>query len=98
MVLFEIDSNAILVESVRDRTSGELVKAYQTLVDRLKERGFEPKLYIFDNKCLAEFKEAITRNGMEYQRLPPHDHHRDIAKKTLQTFKDNLSLSFVGQM
>ena len=65
MVLFEIDSNGILVESLRDRTSGELVKAHQTLVDRLKERCFEPKLHILDNECLVEFKEAIAKNGME---------------------------------
>ena len=66
MVLFKINSNVILVESLRDRKSEELVKAHQTLVDRLKERCFEPKLHILDNECSAEFKEVIARNGMEY--------------------------------
>ena len=50
MVLFEIDSNVILVESMRNRTSGEMVKAYQTLVNRLKEQGFEPKMHVLNNK------------------------------------------------
>ena len=33
MVLFELDNNAILVESMWNCTSGEMVKAYQTLID-----------------------------------------------------------------
>ena len=39
MVLIEMDSSSILVEAMRDRTSGEMVKAYQTLVDRLTASG-----------------------------------------------------------
>ena len=88
MVVFEIDSNVILVESMRNRTSGEMVKSYQTFGNRLKEQGFEPKMHVLDNECSAEFKEAIAKNGMEYQPVPPHNHLRNIVKKALQTFKD----------
>jgi hypothetical protein len=35
MVLVELYSNAILVEGMKDRTSGEMIHAYQHLVDRL---------------------------------------------------------------
>ena len=35
MVLVELYSNAILVEGMKDRTSGEMIRAYQHLVDRL---------------------------------------------------------------
>ena len=83
MVLLKIDSNGIFVESLRDRTTGELVKAYQTIVDRLKEKGFEPKWHILDNECSAEFKETIAKNGMEYQLVPPNDHRRNISEKAL---------------
>ena len=96
MVLFKINSNVILVESLRDRTSGELVKAHQTLVDRLKERCFEPKLHILDNECLVEFKEAIAKNGMEYQLVPPNDNCQNIAKKALQTFKHHFVAVLCG--
>ena len=96
MVLFGINSNGILVESMRNRTSGEMVKAYQTLVDRLKERGFKPKLRILDNECLTEFKEAIARNGMDHQLVSPNDHHRNNAKKSLQTFKHHFVAILCG--
>ena len=96
MVLYKIDSNGILAESLRDRTSGELVKAYQTLVDRLKEKGFEPKLHILDSECSAEFKEAIAKNGMRYQLVPPNDHRRNISEKALQAFKHHFGAVLCG--
>ena len=33
MVLIKLDSKSILVEPMRDRTSGEMIQAYQVLVD-----------------------------------------------------------------
>ena len=33
MVLFEIDSNNILVEPMKSRSAGNMILAYQTLVD-----------------------------------------------------------------
>jgi hypothetical protein len=38
MVLCEIDSNAILVEALRNRSEGELMKTYQTLVNCLHSK------------------------------------------------------------
>ena len=43
MVLVELDSHAILVEAMRDRTSGEMIQAYQILMDRLKKTRFQTK-------------------------------------------------------
>ena len=45
----------------------------------------KPRMYILDNKWLDEFKKAIKTNNMEYQLVPPHDHRRNIAEKTVQT-------------
>jgi len=50
MVLVELDSNAILVEGMKDRTSGEMIPAYQHLVDHLKTAGIQPKHHILDNE------------------------------------------------
>ena len=36
MVLTEMDSDAILVEAMKNRKSGEMVRAYQKLVEKLK--------------------------------------------------------------
>ncbi len=87
MVLIKIDSNAILVEAMKNRTTGEMIRAYQVLVNRLCSAGVTPKMHILDNECSAEFKERIKSNNMQYQLVPPHNHRRNIAEKAVQVFK-----------
>ena len=38
MVLYEMDSDSILMEGMQDRISGGMVAAYQVLVDRIEEK------------------------------------------------------------
>ena len=89
MVLFELDSNNILVEPMKSRTAGNTILAYQTLVNRLKEKCIHPAMHLLNNECSAEMKIAIQRNGMKYQLVPPHDHIRNIAEKAIHVIKDH---------
>ena len=89
MVMAESDSDAILVEPMKNRTSGEMVRAYQVLIDRLNEAGIFPTEHILNNEKSAEFLEVIKKNKMTYQLVPPHDHRRNRAEKAIQTFKDH---------
>ena len=50
MVLFELDSNSILSEPTRNRTAGEMIRSYQKWIDRLREKGIQPKLHLLDNE------------------------------------------------
>ncbi len=96
MVLTEIESNAILVEAMKNRTSGEMICAYQVLVDQLCSVGIAPKQHILDNECSNDFKEAIKTNNMTYQLVPPHDYQRNKAEKAIQTFKDYFAAILCG--
>ncbi len=96
MVLAEIDSDAILVEPMKNRTAGEMVWAYQVLIDCLNLAGIFPKLHILDNECSADMKETIKSNNMEFQLVPPHDHCCNLAEKAIQTFKDHFVAILCG--
>jgi hypothetical protein len=96
MVLAEVDSNAILVEPMKNRTAGKMVWAYQVLIDRLNSAGIFPKLHILDNECSADIKKTIKSNKMDFQLVPPHDHHRNLAEKAIQTFKDQFVAILCG--
>jgi hypothetical protein len=87
MVLVEIDSSAILVESMKNCTSVKMIRAYQHLIDRLKTAGIEPQRHVLDNKCSVELKDTIMKNNMTFQLVSPHDHCQNIAEKAIQTFK-----------
>ena len=87
MVLIKIDSNAILVEAMKNQSMGEMMRAYQVIVNCLRSTGVTPEMLILDNECSAEFKERNKSNNMQYQLVPPRDHKRNIAEKAIQVFK-----------
>ena len=55
MVLTKSDSDVILVEPMKNRTSGEMIRAYQALINHLHAANIIPKQHILDNECLVEF-------------------------------------------
>ena len=62
MVLVHIDSSAILVVAMKDCTSGDMIRVYQYLINRLNSRGICPQHHVLDNKCSAKFKATIKSN------------------------------------
>jgi hypothetical protein len=88
MVLTEIDGDAILIEPMKNRITGKMIRVYQTLIDQLRTAGIVPKLHILDSKCSQDFKDTINLNKMMFQLVHPHDHCCNLAEKAIQTFKD----------
>ena len=74
MIMCEMDGNAIMSEGLRDRTAGEIIKAYQKLVKRLRKAGIRPKKHVLDNECAEEYKQAISDNEMQYELVPKGQH------------------------
>ena len=96
MVLCEVDSNYIMVEPMMNRTAGEMVRVYQTLIDRLNSRGIYPKLQLLDNEISAEYENVITSNHITFQLVPPHNHRRNLAERAIQTFKAHFIAMLCG--
>ncbi len=96
MVLIESDSDVILVEAIKNQSSGEMIQAFQKLIDRLHAAGIAPKHHILDNECSDGFKDTIKSNNMMYQLVPPHNHCCNHAKKAIQTFKDHFVVILCG--
>ena len=48
--MVEIDSNYVLVQPMKNRTDDEMIKAYQTLLKRLKQAGVETKKHVLNNE------------------------------------------------
>jgi hypothetical protein len=51
MVLYEYDGNSILAEPIKNRTSAELLRAFQVMENILTARGLQPKLMRLDNEA-----------------------------------------------
>ena len=63
MVMVEIDSNAILVEPIKNRTDAELTRAYHTMMLQLKQAGIIPQKHILENK-VSNAMNTIIRDGI----------------------------------
>jgi hypothetical protein len=97
MVLVEIDSNAILVEPMKNRKDAEMIRAYNALLLQLKRAGIIPKKYVLDNKVLENMKNHICdtcKMNMEF--VPPRCHQRNAAEVAICNFKSHFLSILAG--
>ena len=89
LVVYDYDSNAILTEPIKNRQAASIRDGFNKIVNRLKERGAKPKLYILDNEISGEFKSALKKHKVDFQLAPPNQHRRNAAERAIQTFKNH---------
>ena len=81
MVLVEIDSSAILVEPIKNRSDAKLTSAYSALMSLLHKAGVAPCKHVLDNKISSSMKALITKKyKMVYKLVPPDCHRRNVAE------------------
>ena len=59
MVMVEIDSNAILVDPIKNRTDAELTRAYCAMMLRLKHAGIILQKHLLENEVSNAMKTII---------------------------------------
>jgi hypothetical protein len=89
LIVYDYDSNAILVETLKSRQAGEIKKAWETMHLTLNSHGSSPKLYILDNEASGDLKNAMKKYKVDYQLAPPHMHRQNSAERAIQTFKNH---------
>jgi hypothetical protein len=72
---------------MKNRTAGEMICAYQALVDRLHSAEIQPKMHLLNNERSADFKEWIKFNQMKYQLIPQNNHRQNTAETAIKIFK-----------
>lgn len=96
MVLYDYDSNSILIEAMRNKTDNEMIRAYQLLHDRLVERGVKPRLQRLDNEASRRLKQFISAQDIELQLVPPRSHRANAAERAIRTFKNHFIAILCG--
>lgn len=87
LVVYDYDSNAILVELLKSRNGTDIKTAYMKIYDKLAQRGCAPKVFILDNEVSTELTSAFTKKKIQYQLVPPDVHRRNAAERAIQTWK-----------
>eukprot|EP00804_Cyclotella_cryptica_P021145 CCRYP_001466-RA/>CCRYP_001466-RA protein AED:0.26 eAED:0.26 QI:0/0/0/1/0/0.25/4/0/985 len=97
MVMVDIDSSAILIEPIKNRTDPELTRAYSALITRLHRAGVVPRKHVLDNKISNAMKTLITNTyKMTYELVPPGCHRRNAAEVEIRNFKSHFLSILAG--
>ena len=97
MLLHHVDSKLFWVEPLKNQMEGLLIAAQMQALKRMRRQGIVPKHQILDNQCSAHMKLAMDAttlsdgsvSNMTYVFVPPEEHCRNMAEKSISTFKDH---------
>ena len=87
---YNYDANAILVEPLKDQKAETLTAAWIKARKQLINNGYNAKLYIIDNECLANLKDTIINEGIKFQLDPLSQYMCNTAECAVCKFKDYL--------
>ena len=96
LVVYEYDSNAIIVQPLRNRTAPEIKRVFQSVVHYFNERGLRPRLHTLDNEASSILCDYLQSEEVEYQLVPPHIYRRNASKRAICTFKNHFIASLTS--
>ena len=65
-VMYDHDSNGILVAPLKNRNSATTVTAWKSLFNRLTKHGHTTKMFVLDNKCSSQLKDTLTKARLNF--------------------------------
>ena len=89
LVVYEYDSNAIIVCPLRNQTASEITRVFQSVIQYLQARGLRPRLHTLDNEASTILRDYLRSEAVEYQLVPPHIHRRNASERAIRTFKNH---------
>ena len=89
LLVYEYDSNAIIVRPLHNRTASEITRVFQSVIHYLHARGLRPRLHTLDNEVSSILRDYLRSEDVEYQLVPPHIHQRNASERAICTFKNH---------
>ena len=93
---YNYDANNIHAKPIRDRKAQSLTSAWQEIHGVFKRAGVAPNTYILDNEFSKDMQTAFDNEKVQYNFVPPHNHHTNAAERAIQTFKSHFISGLSG--
>ena len=91
MVSYHFDANAIIYVHFKSRNYKDRMVAYNSIMQRLKDRNILVDRQILYNEVSKEYKTIIKDQWkIKYQLLPSHIYRQNTSERAIQTFKAHL--------
>ena len=86
-ILYDYNSNAILVHPLKTRQAAKIKEAWETLYNRPCKHCHKISNFILDNEFSNDLKKSFNKYGVNYQFVLPHIHRANAAERAIRTFK-----------
>ena len=97
MIAYHCDSNTILHAPFFNRKDKHIIRAYNSIIQKLADRGHHVDIKILDNEVSSEFKKTIKKDWeAKYQLVPPNAHKINIEERAIRTFKAHFLVILSG--
>ena len=96
MVVYAYEPNAILVETLPDRSKELIVQAYQKIIQHLTKRGFKPRLQRLDNEAYKILHDKMDKYQIQWKLVPTGNHRRNAVEQQIRNFKNHLISILAG--
>ena len=91
IIAYHCDSKTILQSSFFNRKYKHRIRACNSIMQRLADRGHHVDVQILDNKVSTDFKKTIVEYWCAtYQLVPPNLHRINVAEISIRTFKAHI--------
>ena len=87
MVCYHHDTNAISAEPLKNRTEGEINRAFENMHTKLCTAGYTPKCHRLDKKCSQSLQQLMEEKDLDFQSVPPHIHWRNLAERAIKALR-----------
>ena len=89
MLMYDYDSNGILVHPMNNRTATEITNAFVFSNERLSRAGLKPRFHKLDNEAPKKVNYKTYRRENRPLISSLHIHRRNPAECAMRTFKNN---------
>ena len=83
MIVYYVDTNAILYHPMKGFSETEIVNAYMTIQKQLEKNCFKPKLHHFNNEAPKGPKQFIVEVDGKYYPTPPNIHKVNAPEQAM---------------
>ena len=90
LVAYHYDTNAILVEALKNWNATTIVTSWNSLNNKFDLAGAKPQHWILDNEYSNELKISFNKEDVTWQLVPPDIHWANSTERAIQTFKKHV--------
>ena len=91
MIAYHCDSNTILQAPFFNWKDQHMIRAYNSIMQRLSDRGHHVDVQILDNEVSTVFKRTIVKDWYAtYQLVPPNVQRRNVSERAICTLQTNV--------